>query len=120
MKKLIPLLSAILFANFLIAADGPGKEQVAESNFFAAQAKKQFSLSDEAAEKVLQLKLDSFVHYRERVYNLRKAGRDSEADAAAKEVAQDLMKQFCEIAGCKPKDYWTFARESKEAFQQQN
>ena len=118
MKKLIPILSAILFANLLIAADGPGKAQVAESNFFAAHAQKQFNLSDDAKEKVLQLKLDSFVEYRERVYNVRKAGKDSDADAAAKDIAQNLMKQFCEIAGCKPKDYWTFSRESKEAFQQ--
>lgn len=119
MTKLTTLLITVLFANLLIAA-GPGKPQVDESNFFAAGAKKQFNLSEDATAKVLELKLDSFVQYRDRVYNVRKAGKNEEADAAAKDITQNLMQQFCAIAGCEPKDYWTFARENKEAFQKKN
>ena len=116
MRTFITLLLTVVFGSLLVGAD-VGELQMAEAKFFAAEAKKQFNLPDSATEKVLQIKLDSYVQYREKVYNVRKAGDDAKADAAAKEISNALMKEFVEIVRCKGKDYWAFAKATKEKFE---
>ncbi len=115
MKTLATLLLALLFTNLLMAA-GPSKASVDEANFFAAEAKKEFSLSDADTAKVLQMKLDGALAYGQQVYQARKAGDDAKADAAAKIISQSQMKHFCEIVGCKPNDYWPFAKKTKAEY----
>jgi len=116
MKKLITLLFTVILSNLLVGAE-ISELQMAEAKFFAAEAKKQFNLPDSVTEKVLQLKVDSYVQYREKVYSVRKAGDDAKADAAAKEISNKLMTEFVDLVRCKGKDYWAFAKATKEKFE---